>query len=109
MSVAASFVIVLGGVLLVAVALYEKRIKHLRLELKKRKFIASNAEFKSGLLEKEIGERQKVHEIQEQIIGKFKERVALMEAHEEARKERVRAIKRKSAAKARAKRKEAGK
>jgi len=109
MSVAASFVVVLGGILLLAVALYEKRIKWLRLELKKRKFIASNAEFKAGLLEKEIGERVKVYDIQEQIIGKYKERVAIMEAHEEARKERVRAIKRRSAAKARAKKKEAGK
>jgi len=109
MSVAASFVVILGGVLAIAVALYEKRIKYLRLELKKRKFIASNAEFKSGLLEKEIGEREKVHEIQEQIIGEYKKRVAVMEAYEEARKERVRAIKRKSAAKARAKKKEAGK
>ena len=57
------------------------------------------------MVEKELAEHAKIHDINNQIIEQLKKRIGIMEAYEQARLEKVRAAKRKSAAKARAKKK----
>jgi len=105
MSISTIFVFLFAGLLIVSVSLYEKQITAIRGIQRRATHKQSLAETRVQMLEKELAEHKKIHGINEQIIEQLKKRIAIMEAYEQARLAKVREIKRRSAAKARAKKK----